>query len=99
MSKVIVTGGCGYIGTHTLVDLINKGFDVISIDNYTDNLSEVKSFESFQRNDMFEDQLLNFIKLINSDAKFDKALKDSIGGHKIAMAIKESLSSGSIVNF
>jgi UDP-glucose 4-epimerase len=31
--KVIVTGGMGYIGSHTLVDLIQKGFEVISIDN------------------------------------------------------------------
>ncbi len=33
MSKVIVTGGCGYIGSHTIVDLINNGFEVVSIDN------------------------------------------------------------------
>lgn len=31
--KVIVTGGMGYIGSHTVVDLIHNGFDVISIDN------------------------------------------------------------------
>lgn len=31
--KIIVTGGCGYIGSHTLVDLIENGFDVVSIDN------------------------------------------------------------------
>lgn len=33
MSKILVTGGCGYIGSHTLVDLIDKGFEVVSIDN------------------------------------------------------------------
>ncbi len=33
MPKVLVTGGCGYIGSHTIVDLIENGFDVISIDN------------------------------------------------------------------
>lgn len=33
MSKILVTGGCGYIGGHTIVDLVNNGFDVISIDN------------------------------------------------------------------
>ena len=31
--KVIVTGGMGYIGSHTIVDLLQKGFDVVSIDN------------------------------------------------------------------
>ncbi|HVB03680.1 MAG TPA: NAD-dependent epimerase/dehydratase family protein, partial [Chitinophagaceae bacterium] len=33
MSKVLVTGGCGYIGAHTIVDLIDHGFEVISVDN------------------------------------------------------------------
>jgi len=33
MKKILVTGGCGYIGSHTVVDLIENGFDVISVDN------------------------------------------------------------------
>lgn len=33
MQKVLVTGGCGYIGSHTIVDLINNGFDVVSVDS------------------------------------------------------------------
>ncbi|MDQ1296893.1 MAG: UDP-glucose 4-epimerase, partial [Bacteroidota bacterium] len=31
--KIIVTGGTGYIGSHTAVELIEQGFDVILIDN------------------------------------------------------------------
>ena len=34
MQKVLVTGGCGYIGSHTIIDLIENGFEVISVDNY-----------------------------------------------------------------
>lgn len=33
MAKILVTGGCGYIGSHTIVDLIENGFDVISVDD------------------------------------------------------------------
>lgn len=33
MQKVLVTGGCGYIGSHTIVDLINHGFEVVSVDS------------------------------------------------------------------
>ena len=33
MNKILVTGGCGYIGAHTIVDLIENGFDVICADN------------------------------------------------------------------
>lgn len=33
MQTILVTGGCGYIGAHTIVDLIENGFNVISVDN------------------------------------------------------------------
>lgn len=31
--KILVTGGCGYIGSHTVVDLLQHDFDVVSIDS------------------------------------------------------------------
>src|SRR5687767_6782944 len=33
MKKILVTGGCGYIGSHTIVDLVESGYEVISVDN------------------------------------------------------------------
>ena len=33
MNKILVTGGCGYIGAHTIVDLIENGFEPVCIDN------------------------------------------------------------------
>ncbi|MET0394184.1 MAG: UDP-glucose 4-epimerase GalE [Chitinophagaceae bacterium] len=33
MAKILVTGGCGFIGSHTIVDLIENGYEVISVDN------------------------------------------------------------------
>lgn len=35
MKKILVTGGCGYIGSHTIVDLVQNGFDVVCADNYS----------------------------------------------------------------
>lgn len=32
-SKILVTGGTGYIGSHTAVELINRGYEVVIIDN------------------------------------------------------------------
>src|SRR5690606_1827957 len=40
MKKVLVTGGCGYIGSHTIVDLIDHGFEVISVDNLSNSDGE-----------------------------------------------------------
>jgi UDP-glucose 4-epimerase len=33
MSTILVTGGSGYIGSHTIVDLVDNGYNVISVDN------------------------------------------------------------------
>lgn len=41
MHKILVTGGCGYIGSHTIVDLIDNGFEVISADNLSNSSEEV----------------------------------------------------------
>ncbi len=32
-SKIIVTGACGYIGSHSIVDLVNAGYEVIAVDD------------------------------------------------------------------
>lgn len=37
MKKILVTGGCGYIGSHTIVDLIEHGFEVVSVDNFSNS--------------------------------------------------------------
>ncbi len=39
--KILVTGGAGYIGSHTSVELINEGFDVVIIDNLYNSEAEV----------------------------------------------------------
>jgi UDP-glucose 4-epimerase len=39
--QVLVTGGTGYIGSHTAVELINEGFEVIIIDNLSNSKVEV----------------------------------------------------------
>ncbi|MBI1768489.1 MAG: UDP-glucose 4-epimerase GalE [Bacteroidetes bacterium] len=35
MKKILLTGGAGYIGAHTAVELIQKGFDVVLIDDFS----------------------------------------------------------------
>jgi UDP-glucose 4-epimerase len=41
MKKILVTGGCGYIGSHTVVDLVENGFEVISLDDNSRSNSNV----------------------------------------------------------
>lgn len=37
MSTLLVTGGAGYIGSHTIVELLAAGHDVVSVDNYSNS--------------------------------------------------------------
>ncbi len=37
---VLVTGGAGYIGTHTCVELLNNGYDIIVVDNFDNSKPE-----------------------------------------------------------
>ena len=41
--KIVVTGGLGFIGSHTVVELQNEGFEVIAIDNLSNSSIEVLS--------------------------------------------------------
>jgi UDP-glucose 4-epimerase len=47
MQTILVTGGCGYIGAHTIVDLIQNGFDVVSVDNLS--RSSAHSLEGIEK--------------------------------------------------
>jgi UDP-glucose 4-epimerase len=41
MEKVLVTGGTGYIGSHTAVELLKSGFDVVIVDDLSNSQVEV----------------------------------------------------------
>lgn len=38
---ILVTGGAGYIGSHTCVELLNAGYEVVVVDNYYNSVPEV----------------------------------------------------------
>lgn len=39
--KFLITGGCGYIGSHTIIDLLENGFEVVSLDNFINSNAAV----------------------------------------------------------
>lgn len=41
MKTILVTGGCGYIGSHTIVELIQSGYQAISLDNLSNSNEKV----------------------------------------------------------
>ncbi len=40
MKKILVTGGAGYIGSHTCIELLNSGYEVVIVDNFTNSVAE-----------------------------------------------------------
>lgn len=38
--KILVTGGAGYIGTHTSVELLNAGYELVILDNFSNSKPE-----------------------------------------------------------
>ncbi len=52
MRKVLVTGGLGFIGSHTVVELIDQGFEVCIVDNLSNSekqvLSRIEQITGFQ---------------------------------------------------
>jgi len=69
MKKILVTGGAGYIGSHTCVELLNTGYDVIVIDNLSNSdeeaLKRVREITSkdltFYKGDILDADILDKI--------------------------------------
>ena len=41
MSKILVTGGTGYIGSHTVIELLKAGEELVIVDNFSNSSPEV----------------------------------------------------------
>ncbi|MGY6561608.1 MAG: UDP-glucose 4-epimerase GalE [Luteibaculaceae bacterium] len=41
MEKVLVTGGTGFIGSHTVISLVEKGYEPILIDNFSNSIPQI----------------------------------------------------------
>ena len=38
--SILITGGAGYIGSHTCIELLSAGYDIVVIDNYSNSCNE-----------------------------------------------------------
>lgn len=86
--KVLVTGGLGYIGSHTCVELLTEGYEVIVLDNLSNSKKEVKDKIKeitgkdikFYLGDMIDENLLDSIfKTEQIDAVIDFAAYKAVG--------------------
>jgi UDP-glucose 4-epimerase len=75
MAKILVTGGAGYIGSHTVVELFNAGYEVVVVDDFSNSdpkiLNQIEKIcgkkpEFVQLNLCDEDAVNSFAKAHNS---------------------------------
>lgn len=79
MSSVLVTGGAGYIGSHTVLLLLEAGYSVVVLDNLSNS-----SRESLDRVERLTGKSLEFIE---GDIRDSDCLKKIFDGHDIASVI------------
>ena len=79
MANILVTGGAGYIGSHTCVELLDAGHDVIVLDNLS-NSSE----ESLKRVQELTGKTLKFIQ---GDIRIQNDLDQTFSSHQIDAVI------------
>ena len=77
--EILVTGGAGFIGSHTCIELINSGYKVIVIDNLCNS-----SIESLRRVEIITGHDITFYKL---DIRDQVGLTDVFNKHSIDSVI------------
>ena len=73
--KILVTGGTGYIGSHTCVSLIESGYDIVIIDNLSNSKREVV--------DMIEKITSKKVTFYEGDVRDKDLLNKIFDEHKI----------------
>ena len=106
MAKILVTGGAGYIGSHTCVELLNAGHEVIVLDNLCNSSSEslnrveklTQKSLTFVEGDIRNSQLLDQVFQQNSiDAVIHFAGLKAVGeSQQIPLAYFDNNIAGSI---
>ena len=77
--KVLVTGCCGYIGSHTCVELLNNGYEVVGLDNFSNSKKDVLdriSIITGKEIDFYEGNMLNsdILRRIFSENKINTVI-------------------------
>ena len=79
MQTVLVTGGCGYIGSHTVLELLNKGYQVVVVDNFSNS-----NPEALRRVQQITGKEVVFYE---NDVRDEQAMEKIFAAHKIDAVI------------
>lgn len=71
MKKVMVTGGSGFVGTHLVSELLNHGYFVINIDNYSKYGPTKRQFDQHENYRMYQMDARDIEREFNSNSRND----------------------------
>ena len=91
MGKILVTGGAGYIGSHTVVELLNKGEEVVIIDNFSNSKKEVLDNIKKITNKDFKFYEINYLDRTSLEKVFEENDIDSVINFAGYKAVGESV--------
>jgi len=91
VGKILVTGGCGYLGSHTLVDLLQKGYACVSVDNYLNSDPKVLAQIEKITGQKVKNYAVDLTDIDSLDAIFDQEEIDAVIHFAALKAVGESV--------
>ena len=89
MSKILVTGGAGFIGSHTCLSLLEKNYDVVVIDSLINSSSiSLERVRRIYENREVKDKK---IELIKGDLRSEKDLNNIFLRSLLLLPLNKSL--------
>ena len=89
--KVLLTGGAGYIGSHTAVELLNKGIDIVIVDDFSN--SDEKALQAIKKitNKDFKFYEINYMDREKLEKVFEENKIDAVINFAGFKAVGESV--------
>ena len=89
--RILVTGGAGYIGSHTVLELLDAGYDVLIADNFVNSKPAVLKRLAALASKPFDFEEVDLTDAAATDALFDRYAIDSVIHFAALKAVGESV--------
>ena len=91
MSKILITGGAGYIGSHTAVELLNSGEEIVIVDNFINSSKDVLDKIKKITNKNFKFYEVDLLDEVNLEKVFKENEIESVIHFAALKAVGESV--------
>lgn len=98
--KVLVTGGAGYIGSHTTIELLEAGYDIVIVDNYSNSDRGVLDrVMQIVNSNLYETRGGTNSKTLNRSGKIIDIIEGDVGNYESMCSVFEKHEIGAVIHF